>query len=94
MNLRDEINILQNHLHVGQARAIHKKELSKLTGISEDKIKRMVRRARIAGIQIMSGHDGYYIAECDQDFERFKRMMTKQATSRFNVLRGVERGRK
>ena len=76
------MNYLESILPVGRKNAIHQKDLAAKLGVSPDAAKYMVRMARQSGVQILSGIDGYWIAETEQEKLLYIRMMRKSAFSR------------
>lgn len=70
-------------LPVGKENAIHQADLGKKLGVSPAAAKRMVRKARQAGMEILSGSEGYWLPQDNTERIAFKRLMQKQAISRF-----------
>lgn len=70
-------------LPVGKENAIHQTDLAQKLGITPAAAKRMVRKARQAGLEILSGSEGYWLPQDNTERIAFKRLMQKQAISRF-----------
>lgn len=70
-------------LPVGKENAIHQADLGQKLGITPAAAKRMVRKARQAGKEVLSGSEGYWLPQDNTERMAFKRLMQKQAISRF-----------
>lgn len=91
-NLTAELlDLLQ--LHVGIDNAIHMGELAERLNVSEDTIKRNIKRLRRTeeGADIVSGSAGYWIATSPQEIEQMHRALTKQALTRLQTARSIAR---
>ena len=51
---------LIEHIDYGRENSVSMKELARLLGISERDVRRMIERARIADLTILSCEDGYF----------------------------------
>ena len=83
------MNDLKNVIHIGKQNAIHQKELANRLGVTPATAKYMVRKARQNGLQILSGVNGYWIAENDIEKREFIALMRKQAFSRLKSTKSI-----
>lgn len=84
------MHYLESIIPVGRENAIHQKDLAARIGVTPDTAKYMVRMARQSGVEILSGIDGYWIAENEQEKISFIRMMQKQAFSRLKSANKIK----
>ena len=76
---------LHQYIHVGVENAIHQKTLAIRLKTTPDNVKRIIRRARQQGYEILSGSEGYWFASDENEKQDFVRMMQKQAFSRLKT---------
>lgn len=81
-----------NYIPIGKENAISRKELCRLTGLSDRVIRREIAKARettcICNGQADDG--GYYIPSTIEDANRFYRQERKRALSILRCLRGTK----
>lgn len=80
---------LKEVIPIGKANAIHQEELARRLGVNPAGAKRIVRKARAAGMQIMSSQCGYWITDNDADMQAYFDMMRRQALSRLKTIKPV-----
>lgn len=83
------MNILESVIPIGKDNAIHQEELAQRLGVTPAAAKKMVRKARQQGLQVLSGTCGYWIAANEQEREAFVNLLRKQAFSRLNSAKAV-----
>lgn len=87
---RDILESLMLNIPKGKHNAIHQKELSEKLGVKPAKVKRMVQEARQRGLlDILSGKEGYWIADNDQERKAFETMLRKQAITRLKTTKPI-----
>jgi len=84
------MHYLESIIPVGRENAIHQIDLAAKIGVTPAAAKSLVRAARQAGVEILSGNDGYWIAENEQEKLLFIRMMQKQAYSRLKCANRIK----
>ena len=72
-----------------EAEARYCQDLAKNCGVAEITFKRMVKRARLNGVPIVSSNKGYWIADNLREFDVFADKMKRQAVSRFTITKAV-----
>ena len=84
------MNELKHIIPTGKENAIHQSELADRLGVTPATAKEMVREARKDGLCILSGVNGYWIAENDSEKRAFISLMHKQAVSRFESAKLIK----
>ena len=89
-----DIETLKTAIPTGEANAIHMDELAERIGVKKESVKAIVQRARRStdfGKWIVSSVRGYWIAETDEELQRYHNTLRKQAISRFITIKPVRR---
>lgn len=82
--------LIFNTLCRGIENAKHLQELSKEWGISQSGVKKVIREARMQGVEICSGSEGYWIAADIVDRNNFVHSLKKQGIERFKTARAIK----
>lgn len=82
--------LIFNTLQQGIENAKHLQDLCNEWGMSETAVKQTIRAARMQGIEICSGVEGYWIAADIVDRNRFLHSLKKQAFERIKTARGIK----
>lgn len=70
------------------------RELVRITGYDERKVRQMIAAERRAGIPILSDNQrGYYLPSSDDETRRFCKSMRHRAIEILKTARAVERGK-
>lgn len=80
---------IEDLIPIGQKNAIHLEELAAAANTDERTARKLVHNAREQGAQILSGNDGYWIAENDFEKRKFVSMMQKHAISHFRSVKAI-----
>lgn len=76
-------------LHRGIENAKHLQDICKEWGMSETNAKKIIREARLQGIEICSGVDGYWLAADLVDRNNFLHSLKRQAFERIKTAKGI-----
>lgn len=82
---------LENIIPKGKNNAIHLEVLANRLGVNQGTAKNLVRSARRNGAFILSGINGYWYAENEQEKREFVLLMKKQAISRLVSIKAINR---
>lgn len=82
--------LIFNSLNKGIENAKHLQVLCQEWGMSETNVKKIIRDARMQGVEICSGIEGYWIAADLVDRNRFLHSLKKQAFERIRTARGIK----
>ena len=82
MDYNELVSIIPN----GKKNAIHLKELANTLGVTCQRAKYLVRRARLEGVAIVSGSDGYWFASDKREEREFVAKMYRQGLSRLRTV--------
>lgn len=83
---------ISDYLSYGQRAAVPLKHLVKITGLHEREIRSMIERERRAGELIISDNrHGYFLAETQEDADRFVKSMRKRANEILTTAASVEK---
>ena len=88
---KNTVNAVLTALRFGQAAAIHQTELAAAVGVSNARIKQIIRDLRQSGFCIISDESGYYMAETREEVRRFIGSMSRQAATRFGSISGIKK---
>ena len=85
-----DINIL-NYIHKGRQNAVTRERLRQLTGLTDSKVRELIRKARhdVPIVNFQSG-EGYYIPTEIEEVDRFIAQEEKRAKSIFANLRSAK----
>lgn len=83
---------VSEYLRPGKSNAVHLRDLRAMTGLSGRDIRRTVEWERRHGVGILSGNDGYFLAENPDEVTRFVRQMRSRAKEIMKTAAAVERG--
>lgn len=83
---------ISEYLRPGKSNAVHLRDLRAMTGLSGRDIRRMVEWERRHGVGILSGNDGYFLAETPDEVTHFVRQMRSRAKEIMKTAKAVERG--
>ena len=75
-----------NALETGEHNAIHQGDLADKLHMSAEDLKRIIRGMRKEGFEILSSRKGYFKSGSEAETERFLKMMSKQAATRFSSI--------
>ena len=80
---------ITDYIATGKENAIHLCKLSETIGVTPEKCKDMIRKARRSGAQIVSSGRGYWLAESEEEMQAYYDMMRKQALSRLLTIKPI-----
>lgn len=80
---------IADYIPHGKQNAIHLQTLCELLGVGMAAIKAAVKRARIEGIPIVSGNNGYWISEDGREIDTFCQGMRKRARGTLLIVSRV-----
>lgn len=90
-------DFLYQYIPVGIENAIHQQDLASKLNKTPAATKYAIRQARLQGLQILSGNEGYWFAADESEKQAFVKLMRKQAFSRLktttpikNTLTGIK----
>ncbi len=81
--------LIFNTLYRGAENAKHLQTICKEWGMSETNVKKIIREARLHGIEICSGVEGYWLAADIVDRNNFLHSLKKQAFERIKTAKGI-----
>lgn len=87
--MKKQIDIVK-HIQIGKANAIHQIELAESLGIEPSHVKSLVRKAREDGEQIISGSQGYWMAESDDEAKQFIDKFEKNGVRRIKTVKSMK----
>lgn len=74
----------------GKQYAIHLDQLALKMNMSRNAVKHLVREARIQGKPIISGKNGYWIAETNAELEAFAESLKRAAVTRLGSASAIK----
>lgn len=81
--------IIYSSIPIGKENAVHLQTLCEEWGVSTTQVKQIIRDARMQGVEICSGIDGYWIAADHEDGKSFIKAIKTQAFTRLKTARAV-----
>lgn len=82
---------IYNAIPKGKENAVHLQQLASRWGVCTKTAKKMIRAARLSGVEICSGIDGYWIAADIVDKNNFIHSLKKQGLERFKTARAINK---
>jgi len=76
-------------LYRGIENAKHLQDICKEWGMSKSNAKKLIREARLQGIEICSGIEGYWLAADIVDRNKFLHSLKRQAFERIKTAKGI-----
>lgn len=73
---------------------IHGKEIAQQAGISPEKVRKVINKARTSGIPVCADGRGYYIASDVHDVEKTIQAMSGRVDKMVQAINGLEAWRK
>lgn len=75
----------------GSENARHKKQLVRLTGLSERALRKSIEHLRRENFVIISDENGYYFPQSQKELEIYVQTVSKRARSTFYTLKSARR---